>query len=373
MQRIYLDANGQSPPLSEAKAKLGQIAELCGNPSSFHKDGRIMRAIIDEARELVARGLNAKAKQVIFTSGASEANRLFVDALIEQGRLLAKKPSVLTSFFEHPSLLKPLMQAHSLGQIALEVMEADTAGALAVSEEKLASADVLVVCQAHNETGIIPDIHDLLLHVRPDAIFMSDVSQAYARLAPLSERVDVMTFSAQKMGGYPGVGGMVLRGNGKNLPAPWPGGGQERGFRPGTESALLIAAFGAAAAVVQKQRELQKNLAELRDYFETSLEKQFPLRIIGKPWPRLPNTSAICFFDQDPDALRIGCDMAGLSVGFGAACSGLAPEGSFALKRLGLTLHEEKSTIRFSFPSTITRAHIDDTLHRLIKYVLNPN
>lgn len=370
MRRIYLDANGSCPSLKKAKEKLLQAAELFGNPSSSHDHGRVVRAMIDEARYQVAAGVLAKEKELIFTSGASEANRLFVDSLIDHGRKLAKTLHLLMSPFEHPSLLKPVLKAHDLGHVSLKIMDIDSEGALVFTPDDLNAADILIVCQAHNETGILPDLLSILSMARPDTIVMSDISQAYARIEAPASRVDIMTFSAQKMGGFAGVGGAIFRGNGKLLPPPWVGGGQERGLRPGTESSILIAAFGEAAQEVKSERLAHKQLAQVRDYFEETLASQASIKIIGQNLPRLPNTSAISFLGADPDALRIACDRAGLSVGFGAACSGLAPEGSFALKRLGLSLAEEKATVRFSFPSTITRSHVDETIDRLVDRVL---
>jgi cysteine desulfurase len=169
------------------------------------------------------------------------------------------------------------------------------------------------------------------------------------------------------MGGFAGVGGMMLRNNGRKLSASWLGGGQERGLRPGTESALLISAFGEAAKHVEESRRLYKELIHLRDHLEYRLQKETDAKVLGQGLPRLPNTSAIIFNGSDPDALRIAIDLAGLSVGFGAACSGLAPEGSFALKRLGLSMEEERRCVRFSLPSTISPLEIDEAINRLVR------
>lgn len=368
MRRIYLDANGSSPAIYAAKNKITTLLDRFGNPSSFHSEGRHLRALIDEARHYVATAIQAQDKEVIFTSGASEANRLVVDALIKRARTQALK--VLMSPFEHPSLLKPVIEASLAGYFLLNLIELDKSGQLKPDIAELQACDVLIVCQAHNETGIIPDLGTLLPYVKAEALVVSDIAQAFARLNPPDERVDIITFSAQKMGGYPGAGGLVLRGQGKKLSAPWLGGGQERGFRPGTESSLLIAAMGEAARLIEEQRAEHQELTILRNQFEGNLLSQTAAKIIGHSLPRLPNTSAICFMGQDADALRIGCDIAGLSVGFGAACSGLAPEGSFALKKLGLSLNEEKATIRFSLTTTTSKSDMDEAGERLLNLVL---
>ncbi len=368
MKRIYLDANGSCPPGPEARDKIAAMVSLIGNPSSFHEDGRSLRALIDDARDHVARSLNARPRELIFTSGASEANRLFVDALVLKAKREQKILKIIMSPYEHPSLLKPVLAAADEGFFQVRVMDLDSEGKL-VLEEDLANADVFLCCQAHNESGILPDLEAFLRQISPHTLVMSDISQGLARLKAPSVRVDVMTCSAQKMGGYAGSGALVMRGQAALLPAPWPGGGQERGFRPGTESALLIAAFGEAARVIDETRKINQELCPLRDHFEQLLSSQDCL-IIGANLPRLANTSAVCFRGQNPDALRIACDMAGLSVGFGAACSGLAPEGSFALKRMGLRLEEEKSTVRFSLAPGAILSEIEEIHHRLINLVI---
>lgn len=370
MKRIYLDANGASPALDHAKNKIIETINMFGNPSSSHEHGRVLRAMIDEARRHVAQAINVHEKDFFFTSGASESNRLFVDALKEMAKGLSAPFKVLMSPFEHSSLLKPVIEASGQGLFALKILELDDEGSLRIDAEEIKNADVLIVCQAHNETGILPDIEAILRECKTSTLVMSDISQGFARLDPESVRIDVMTCSAQKMGGFPGVGGIVFRGQGKKLKPPWQGGGQERGFRPGTESSLLIFAFGEAALYVESLRKQHRELGSLRDYFEEHLAAIAEIKIIGKNLKRLPNTSAVCFLHENPDALRIACDRAGLSVGFGAACSGLAPEGSFALKALGLNLAQEKATVRFSLPVTTTIGDIDETLERLAAHVL---
>lgn len=368
MKRIYLDANGSAPALPAAREKITSALLLVGNPSSSHGHGRALRCLIDEARVHVAAAVVAVPKEVIFTSGASESNRLFVDALTKFAEKLERPLSILMSPYEHPSLYKPLL--HDEKHFTITIMQIDEQGALVVTKEMLGGIDVMIACHAHNETGIVNDLMQLTQELSPDVVVMSDISQALARENALSARIDVMTCSAQKMGGFSGAGALVVRGNGKKLPPPWLGGGQERGFRPGTESVLMLAAFGEAAKHIEDSRRRARAQCALRDVFEDQIMALAPVTILGKNVRRLPNTSAICFYEEDADALRIACDLAGLSVGFGAACSGLAPEGSFALKRLGLSREDERKTVRFSLPLEATRDAIDETVRRLGDFVL---
>ena len=370
MHRIYLDANASCPPLIEALDKVREALSFLGNPSSSHEHGRVMRAHLDQARLNCAHALGAQAKELVFTSGASEANRLFVDSLVLHAQKKARPVKVIISPFEHPSLLKPVLLAAEQGYFDLKFLEVNKNGELFFDKQDLSSCEVLICCQAHNETGIVPSLSNLFLELSPETLVMSDVSQALMRIDPVSSRVDVLTFSAQKMGGLAGAGGIVIRGLAKSLSPPWTGGGQEGGFRPGTEASLLILAMGEAALYINRERKAHQDLGVLRDYFESELKASGKVHIIGEHQVRLPNTSALCFFAHpDPDALRIACDMQALSVGFGAACSGLAPLGSFALSRMGLSLHEQKTCLRFSLSPHISLADIKQAISRMLALI----
>jgi len=347
--------------------KVQSALSYVGNPSSFHEHGRIMRMHLDQARINLAQALNAQPKELFFTSGASEANRLFIDALVLYAQKEAKILKIIISPLEHPSLLKPVLQAREQGYFDVKILEVRKNGELIFDKKLLKTCDVLICCQAHNETGIVPDLEEILLEIGADTIVMSDVAQGLMRLDPVSSRVDVMTFSAQKMGGLAGAGGIVLRGLAKKLSAPWSGGGQEGGFRPGTEASLLIIAMGEAALYINRERKAHQALRALRDYLESELKSSGKAYIIGEDQVRLPNTTAVCFFAHpDPDALRIACDMQALSVGFGSACSGLAPVGSFALNSMGLSLHEQKTCVRFSLVQNTSFSDIKEAASRML-------
>src|SRR6266536_237592 len=184
MEKIYLDANAAMPPIKAVQEKIREILGLYGNPSSFHSHGREMRTFLDEARLNIALALGVDQKEVIFTSGASEANRLFVDSLKLWS--LGKKIKVVMSPLEHPSLLKPMLALKD--NFYLDILNL-------------------------GNNGKIKDISQVL-------------------------EADIMSISAQKMGGFARAGALILRNQASFLPAPWVGGSQEKGFRPGTEGAL---------------------------------------------------------------------------------------------------------------------------------------
>ncbi|MES2504071.1 MAG: aminotransferase class V-fold PLP-dependent enzyme [Myxococcota bacterium] len=349
MHILNLDANASLVPTLEAKSALIQSLTMDANPSSPHVLGRNARRLLDIARAHVAIAMGGKEKEIFFTSGASEGNRWLVDAAIATGNL-----KVWSTSLEHPSLAKPLARAIENGQL--------------IKAQSIVEADLVFATAAHNETGLITDWDMILNQASPNAILVADISQTLGRLSPLPKRVDAMVASAHKIGGYPGSGAVLLRGNAKRLKAPWTGGGQEGNLRPGTEAVPLICAFGAAAAEIEAMREANNQLEPLRDYLETTLLAAWPFACrTPKSGPRIQNTSAITLKGVNGDALRISIDAAGVCVGFGSACSALAPEPSPALLSMGLTAEEARSTIRFSLNPGTDMKIIEEAIERLIK------
>jgi cysteine desulfurase len=235
-----------------------------------------------------------------------------------------------------------------------------------VDDELLAGADALFLTAAHNETGLVPDGAALFAAAPASCLVCSDAAQSIGRLGPPRDRVDAVVCSAHKLGGVAGVGALLLRGEGAQLPVPWSGGGQEGGRRPGTEATALVAAFGAAAAVIERTRADHGALAPLRDKLEADLVAAWPgARVLAAGAARLPNTTAIVAGDVDGEALRMAIDRAGVCVGFGSACSALAPEPSPGLLSLGLTARQARATVRLSLAPGATSQQLEEALARL--------
>ena len=358
IKNIYLDANAQCISLQSAKEKLIDTLEILGNPSSFHYHGQAARHVLDEARFIVAEYLESSTKGVIFTSGASESNRLFLDSLLKNIENNNKNTKILCSIYEHPSLLKPIisMQNHHLCHIDFFTL---------ANEYDVSKYDVIICTQAHNETGIIPDLDYLCNFANDNCLIMSDISQGLARLKKVNKRVDVLTASGQKMGAFSGCGLWVLRNKALELPVPYEHYAQERGYRGGTQALALIAAFAQSLTEIDWLIKEHEKLTPLRDFFEEEVLKMTNALVVGKNFPRLSNTSAIYFPHQNADSLRINMDLAGLSVGFGSACAGLAPQSSFALQHL--LNKDAKSTVRFSFLYNHSLENTKEALARLKK------
>lgn len=369
---IALDANASVPPVPEARAALiAALDDTAGaNPSSPHGPGRQARRHLDRVRDDVAAMCRASPKEIFFTSGATEGNRFVVDLLVEAARAAGRPWRVVTSPLEHPSLHKPLQRSHGRGLLDvrhLPIIDGVLATTGADVAALLEDADALVVTAAHNETGLITDLDALLRHCPADAVVAVDAAQSMARRGAPPGRADIVVVSAHKLGGVAGAGAMVLRGRARPLPLPWTAGGQEQGVRPGTENVVGLAALGAAAAVIDRTRAHHVGLASKRDRLEAQIvDGGLGARVLGGGHDRLENTSALLIADVDGDALRLALDQAGVAVGFGAACSAMAPEPSPSLQALGLVAEDTRRVVRLSLAPGISDDDVNDAAVRII-------
>lgn len=373
---IALDANASVPPVPGARVALCNALDICAgvNPSSPHSLGRRARRLLDEARDTTALMLGASAKEVFFTSGATEGNRFTVDLFIEAARAAGRPWRVVTTSLEHPSLSKPLRRAAERGLLDLVVLPIE-GGAVVVDGDAigpvLQGADAVVVTAAHNETGLIIDTAALARAIdvhAPGAVFAIDAAQYLGRRGPTSVRADIVVASAHKLGGIVGAGALVLRGRARSLPLPYVAGGQEQGVRPGTEATPAIAAMGAAASVVDDTRAAHRRLKPLRDRLEQAVVDAGAMALAAGH-DRLENTSAFLVPGSDPEALRMALDQAGVAVGFGAACSALAPEASPSLMALGLSATDTRRVVRVSLSQNTSAADIDDATGRIVDVI----
>jgi cysteine desulfurase len=319
--------------------------DLAGNPSSVHGFGREARAAIEAARAEVATLVHARADEVIFTSGGSEANNLAV--------LGAPAASLIVSSLEHDSVLAP-SRARALarfeigalpgGQINLEALEK------ALVEARPPA--LLSVMLANNETGVVQPLAEAVaLARRFGALVHCDAVQAAGKIAIECANLDVdyLSLSAHKLGGPKGVGALVKR-NGAGLEPLIRGGGQERSLRAGTENVGGIVGFGAAAVEAAAELERFAGLAKIRDAMEAELEGAAPdLVIFGKGAPRLPNTSCFALLGLAADTQVMALDLAGIAVSSGAACSSGKVRSSHVLAAMGVAPELAGSAIRVSF------------------------
>ncbi len=365
-QPVYLDHNATTP-LAPAvlAAMLPWLESRFGNASSRHEYGRQARQAIDEARQRVAAAVNAHPTEVVFTSGGSETNNLFV-----KGAAASLKPGLLAvSAVEHPCVLKPAAQLAKQGwqvrQIAVDaagrIDSADFADVLA-SKPRLLS-----VMLANNETGVLQDVAGLAAQARgTGAWFHSDAVQALGKL-PVDFRalnaagLHALTLSAHKAGGPKGAAALVLDKRVELQPLI-AGGGHERGLRSGTENVAAIVGFGIAAELAaQNLAEVPVRLRTLRERLESGLAA-LGARIFAVDAERLPNTTYFAFADIDGETLVGKLDREGFAVASGAACSSANPEPSHVLRAMGVVPEIARGAVRVSLGAGNTAQDIEQLI-----------
>jgi cysteine desulfurase len=363
--RSYLDWNASAPLRSEARDALSAALALTGNPSSVHHEGRAARQIVEDARGAVAALAAADPRNVIFTSGGTEANAL---ALSPHGHPSGTRPfdRLLVSTIEHPSVLA----GGRFAPAAVERIPVDPNGVIDLGIlqrrlESLGGERILVsLMAANNETGVIQPVAQAadIVH-RHDAVLHVDAVQAAGRIALdiAALGADLMTFSAHKIGGAKGAGALVKRDESLPIGALIRGGGQERGNRAGTENVAAIAAFGAAAAAVKAGMAVETmRMAELRDRLETGLRAATAEAVIfGAAAERLPNTTLAAMPGARAETLVIGFDLDGVAISSGSACSSGKVAPSHVLAAMGVPMELARGAVRVSIGATTTEAEID--------------
>ncbi|HZU89628.1 MAG TPA: cysteine desulfurase family protein, partial [Stellaceae bacterium] len=322
----------------------------CGNPSSVHRFGRDARRVLEAARAQVAALVDAPPSDIIFTSGGTEANNL---ALAGCGRA-----RLLVSAIEHGSVLEAAPLAERIP------VDGDGIVALDALERKLAADPrpaLVSVMLANNETGVIEPVAAVAERAhRMGALLHCDAVQAAGKI-PLDGRAlgaDLLTLSAHKLGGPPGIGALVVLRE-LDLMPQIRGGGQERGRRAGSENLPGIAGFAAAAAAAAAGIAAYDDVRRLRDELERAIAALAPgAVIVGAAAPRLPNTAAIAMPGTPAETQVIALDLDGVMVSAGAACSSGKVRASHVLEAMGAGPELAGSTIRVSLGWSTTETDV---------------
>ena len=361
--RVYLDWNASAPLRSEARGAFAAALELPGNPSSVHGEGRATRAVVEQAREQVAALASADPRNVIFTSGGTEANALALAPFVEV--VGGPFERLLISAIEHPSV-------RAGGRFAARDIEEipvlpNGVVDLAALERMLGNGRraLVSIMAANNETGVIQPVADAaaIAH-RGGGLLHVDGVQAAGRM-PLdinSLGADLLTLSSHKLGGAKGVGALIKRDEALHFSDPLiKGGGQERGARAGTENVAAIAAFGAAASAVKPKLAAEiRHMAALRERLEAGLRALTPDAVIfGAGAERLPNTTLVTVPGGKAETLVIGFDLEGLAVSSGSACSSGKVAPSHVLAAMGVPGELARGAIRVSTGPATTGTEID--------------
>ncbi|WP_201863764.1 cysteine desulfurase family protein [Microvirga soli] len=364
-QRTYLDHNATSPMRPAVAEVVLRALQLPGNASSVHAEGRAARAEVESARERVARLVGARTKNVIFTSGGTEAANL----VLTQGFRRLGQPGcsrLLLGAIEHTCVLN----GHRFPSDAVEIIPVDANGILDLAwlEARLRKAcdeRVLVSIQlANNETGVLQPVAEAARIVHEHGgLIHTDAVQAAGKI-PVDMaglEVDVLTLSAHKIGGPKGIGAVVLASDQYEIADRLiRGGGQEKGFRAGTENVAAIAGFGAAAEIaLSGLAQEAERLGALRDDAETHVRRIAPdAVVVGAQAERLPNTFAFAIPGLKAETALIAFDLAGVALSSGSACSSGKVKRSHVLDAMGVEPALAEGVLRVSLGWSTTKEDV---------------
>ena len=377
--RCYLDYNATAPLHPSARQACIEALEAVGNPSSVHSEGRRARQIVETARESVGALVRAAADRVVFTSGGTEGAAYALSPTVQTRRASAGVGRLLLSTTEHAAVLHGhRFPAERVRMVAVRpdgLLDRDDL-ATALEEDKTVPP-LVAVQAANNETGVIQPISEIATQVHAaGGVLVCDAVQAAGRISFELDAsgADVLILSGHKLGAPKGIGAVVLA-QGVSIASPLiGGGGQERGFRSGTENVPGIAGFGAAAREALLRDDGPRLLA-LRERLERLLREQFSdVVVFGCGAPRLPNTT--CFAPAAvrarAETLIMALDMDGVAVSSGSACSSGKVASSHVLASMRVPLHLRTGALRVSTGPATTEADIDrfieafgDVMHRM--------
>jgi cysteine desulfurase len=368
--RHYLDHNATSPLRREARAALFAVYDApAGNASSMHAEGRAARALLDASRAEVALLAGVPPKDVVFTSGGSEAVAAAIRGVADRAVPTAKR--IVVSAIEHSSVLDA---ARALSALGFEVVEVPCEPSGRVDAEAFAArldGRTALAClqAANNETGVLQPVAEVGAACRASKVpFLVDAVQAAGKIAIDRQGwcADLVALSSHKLGGPQGAGALIVR-EGFAMAPLIAGGAQERRRRGGTEAIALLASFGAAcAAAARDLREEPERLLALRLRLEAAFRALSDgVRIHGEQVPRLANTVNAAFPGVSGETLVIALDLAGFAVSTGSACASGAVTPSHVIRAMGYGEEEARGAVRVSLGWSTTSDAIDALLAAL--------
>ena len=365
MRSVYLDYNGSAPlDPRVAEFMVPILIEGIGNASSIHRFGRRQSVVVDEAREHVGALVGGRASNVVFTSGATEANNLALRGVAEGAP--AGRPRILISAVEHASVRQTALWLEDSGMTKLGVIPVTQGGYVDLDAlESMLGTDVLLmsVVAANSETGILNPMEEIAQQARSvGALLHCDATQWVGRLPFDLERIgaDLVSVSSHKLYGPTGVGALVGRRGGlRQLQPIIHGGGHEHGLRSGSLNVAGIAGFGAAARIARDERASESmRVAKERDRLTSALKSRLTaVHEVGDVARRLPNTANFRFRGADGEAVVSNMDPVAVSTG--SACDSGSIEPSRTLLAMGVPRELAFESVRFSLGRFTTTEDID--------------
>ena len=361
--RIYLDHNAGASLRPEAREAMLRFLGRPGNPSSAHREGARARGAVEAARAEVAALIGAGPAEIVFTSGATEANNLALRGVVRA------PAGLVTTAIEHASVLETARALAAEG-VRLTVVPVDGDGRVAADDVVAACAPGTALASvglANGEVGSVAPVAAIAGGLRGSGVLLhTDAAQAAGRIA-IDVRAlgaDLLSLSAHKLGGPAGVGALWVRRD-VGLRPQMTGGPQERGRRAGSENVAGIVGFGEAARLAGRDLAVAgARCARLVDRLWSGLRARVPGVQLNGPAapPRLPNTLNLSFPHCSGDSLVVLLDLAGIAVSAGSACAAGAAEPSHVLVAMGRDPETARSGLRLSVGPATTDAGIDHVL-----------
>jgi cysteine desulfurase len=373
---IYLDNNATTPLLPAVwEAMQPFLTEIHGNPASAHRVGRRARQALEDAREQTAALLGADAEEVVFTSGATEANNLALFGLVGEA-----PGHILTSPIEHPCVLEPVGRLAANG-FTVDWLPVEASGSVrlsALAELLRPETRLVTLMLANHETGAVQPVCELaaLVRVGRDAhggpASHCDAVQAVGKMPVHFHDLGVtaLTLSAHKFHGPKGVGALLVRRGAKLRPLLL-GGHQQHGRRPGTEPVALAVGLATALELARREgEERREKVVRLRTRFLERLRSEAgPVVLNGPETGGVPHTVNLSFPGCRADVLLMNLDLAGVCCSTGSACSSGSLLPSPVLKSMGVAEEVLHSAMRFSFSALLTEAEVDEAARRIVAVV----
>ena len=387
-KKIYLDYAATTPiDAKVVKAMAPYLKGAFGNPSSAHWFGQQTRVAIEKARGTVASFLNARPQEIVFTSGATEANNLAIQGLVRSRALenkkarLSQKLHIVTSQIEHESVLSPCEVLEQEGIAEVTYVPVDKEGLVRVEDVKSAvkkNTALVSIMYANSEIGTVQPIQEIgemlqklkVKNQKLEVVFHTDAVQA-AQFLPCDVRelgVDMLTLSSHKLYGPKGAGALYIKEGVSLAPALY-GGGQEQGMRSGTENTAAIVGMGAAIEEIQNPKHTIQaiKIRQFRDQLLRGILKNVKnAELTGSAKNRLPNNIHIRVQGVEGRDMVIALDQKGIAVSSGSACSEKNQEPSHVLLALGYSLKEASSGVRMTLGKNTTKDEIQKVIQAFI-------
>lgn len=373
MKLVYLD-NAATTKMSKRviEEMIESFENIYGNPSSTHTLGQKAKAVVENARHIVAKNLKVEAKEIVFTSGGAEGNNLVIKGFLKQNK--DKGKHIITTKIEHSTVLKTF---ESLEKQGYDVTYIDVTKDGIIDVEKLKKAvrkdtALVSVMFVNNETGVIQPIKEISEYLKEKEIFFhTDAVQAIGKfeIYPKELRIDALTVSSHKFYGPKGTG-FVFIDKKYNVEKEIFGGSQERNRRAGTENVNGILGTGVALGeVYEKMEVIFEHEKKIQEYLEEKLKNEIgriqKVEINGENSRRVKNITNVFIESTDIQMLLVALDMRGICVSGGSACMSGSLENSYVLKAMGLNDEKLKSSFRISIGKDTTIEEIDYFIENL--------